>query len=88
MPSRPKTMTTATFKRLHGWLGRGMPSAITRGGRGLRGALPRARLPTTLIIAIAPGTGPAFRIHTRFTVEGLKVISREAFTKRESRRRP
>jgi hypothetical protein len=64
-----------------------MPS-ITRGGRGLRGGLPRARLPTTLIIAIAPGTGPAFRIHTRFTVEGLKVISREAFTKRESRRRP
>ena len=79
--SRPKTMTTATFKRLHGWLGRGMPSAITRGGRGLRGGLPRARLPTTLIIAIAPG-------NTRFTVEGLRVISREAFTKRESRRRP
>ena len=52
----------------------------------VRGGLPRARLPTTLIIAIAPGT--AFRIHTRFTVEGLKVISREAFTKRESRRRP
>ena len=27
-------------------------------------------------------------IHTRFTVEGLKVISREASVKRESRRRP
>jgi hypothetical protein len=27
-------------------------------------------------------------IHARFTVEGLKVISREASVKRESRRRP
>ena len=33
-----------------------------------------------------PGRSPAFRIHIRFTVEGLKVISREASV--TSRRRP
>ena len=32
------------------------------------------------------GRSPAFRIHIRFTVEGLKVISREASV--TSRRRP